>query len=460
MPVVFICYWLLPDKSRWLLLLVASYFFYMSWNPKYAILIFLTTLISYVCGLLLEKEENLKTRRLYVILSFVACFGILFIFKYYNFTVHVLNRFLPFNLSTINLLLPVGISFYTFQTASYVIDVYRGTIAAEHHFGVYATFVSFFPQLVAGPIERSNNLLPQIKNKHEFGYENAKYGIGLIIWGLFKKMVIADNVAIIVDMVYENVGVYQGFSLFLATFLFAIQIYCDFSGYSDMARGSAKLFGIELMENFKSPYFSTSVKEFWSRWHISLSAWFKDYLYIPLGGNRVSKIRNSFNLILTFLISGLWHGAGWHFILWGGIHALLQITERNLFKTKTKNKKIKALKCIVTFMLVLFAWAFFRANNIYDAMYVIKNSLVGINNPINYLKNGLISLGITGLNSCVYLLCIIFLFAFDYYSLNKDIIAIICKKNSFTRHFILISMIIILLCFAHAGQSSFVYFQF
>ena len=319
LPLVFIIYWCIPSKYRWILLLGASYYFYMSWNPKYVVIIAFTTAVSYLCALALEKVSSQPLRKIIVFIALMLCLGVLFIFKYYNFTLKTISHFISFEPKYLDFLLPVGISFYTFQTLSYVIDVYRKEIKAEKHFGIYATFVSFFPQLVAGPIERSGNLLPQIKEKHVFDIEKARYGIWLIVWGVFKKVIVADNLAVFVDQVYGDVYSYSGFSLVLATLFFTFQIYCDFSGYSDIARGSANLFGIELMENFKSPYFSESVKDFWSRWHISLSSWFRDYLYIPMGGNRVGTIRNCFNVLVTFLVSGLWHGASWNFVIWGGV---------------------------------------------------------------------------------------------------------------------------------------------
>lgn len=321
-PIVFALYWIWPRRFRWMLLLMSSYYFYMSWNVKYALLIFITTVVSYAAGIFLERTTIQKEKRIILIVSLIICLGILFVFKYLGFVFEsISNLFSFFSIQvhpvTLNLILPVGISFYTFQTLGYVIDVYKGKITAEKNFGYYATFVSFFPQLVAGPIERTENLLPQIKTEHTFKESEGLLGTQYIILGLYKK-VIADTLAFHADIVFEDIYNYEGFALLLATFFFSVQIYCDFSGYSDIARGTAKLFGIELMENFRSPYFSRSVKEFWKRWHISLSTWFKDYVYIPLGGNRCSKIRQRFNMIATFLVSGLWHGANWTFVMWGG----------------------------------------------------------------------------------------------------------------------------------------------
>jgi len=295
----------------------------MSWNPKYIVLIFMTTVVSYITAIFIEKSESINVKRIYLIIALFVCFGILFIFKYFNFVLNSVTGIfqclrIPLHPVTLNLLLPVGISFYTFQTLSYVIDVYKGHVKAEHHFGHYATFISFFPQLVAGPIERTENLLPQIKREHIFEYEKATYGLKLMAWGYFKKLAVADVLAGYVDVIYNSPKEFTGFAFLIATFFFTIQIYCDFSGYSDIAVGTAKLLGIDLMANFKSPYFSSSIKEFWSRWHVSLSTWFRDYVYIPLGGNRKGLLRRNFNVLITFLVSGLWHGANWTFILWGG----------------------------------------------------------------------------------------------------------------------------------------------
>ena len=331
LPLVFILYWSInSQKFRIYLLLISSYYFYMSWNVKYIALILFTTLISFSCAILIEKYERYKRAALCA--SLISCLGVLFIFKYFNFFNYNLIKFLnsfALNLHpvTLKLMLPVGISFYTFQTLSYVIDVYNKKIKPERNFAVYAAFISFFPQLVAGPIERAENLLPQIKYKHEFNYDQAAYGLKLIAWGLYKKLVIADNLALSVDAVYNNLNNYTGFSLVTAALFFTVQIYCDFSGYSDIARGSAKLMGINLIENFRAPYFASSLREFWSRWHISLSSWFKDYLYIPLGGNRKGKMRTALNRLFVFLCTGFWHGANWTFLVWGLGHGLLSSLE-------------------------------------------------------------------------------------------------------------------------------------
>lgn len=319
LPIVFIVYWAIPHRFRWPVLLAASCYFYMSWNAKYIVLILFTTLVSYTAARLLGRCGSKRQKQWVLFGAAALCLGVLVIFKYAGFLLGNFYAALSaFGIHphpvTVSLMLPVGISFYTFQTLSYVIDVYRGEIPAEKHFGIYATFVSFFPQLVAGPIERTANLLPQLRKEHFFDADKALCGAKRMLWGFFKKLVIADNLAPFVDMVYADVTSYYGVDFAIVIVFFSVQIYCDFSGYSDIAVGTAKLLGIDLMTNFKSPYLSASIREFWSRWHISLSTWFRDYVYIPLGGNRCSGLRHKANLLATFLLSGLWHGASWNFV--------------------------------------------------------------------------------------------------------------------------------------------------
>ena len=383
LPFVFLVYWAIPQKNRWFLLLISSYYFYMSWNAKYVVLILGMTIISYYAGILLEQAKSVHLKKAIVYGTAISCIGVLFVFKYLPFALSsvysIMNVFsIRLHPITVKLLLPVGISFYTFQTLSYVIDVYRGDITAEKHFGYYATFISFFPQLVAGPIERTENLLPQIKAEHVFSYHQAVHGAFLMLWGYYKKVVIADTLAPYVDAVYANMGNYSGFSMIIVVFFFTLQIYCDFSGYSDIAIGTAKLLGINLTTNFSEPYFSKSVKEFWSRWHISLSTWFKDYVYIPLGGNRCSKSRHYINLIVTFLLSGLWHGANWTFIVWGAVHSIAQVCE-DLLKVplrRMRQSKIGSLVSVcVVFAFCSIAWVFFRAESFSDALSLISHSI-------------------------------------------------------------------------------------
>jgi D-alanyl-lipoteichoic acid acyltransferase DltB (MBOAT superfamily) len=473
LPIVFILYWLIPQKFKWTLMLIASYYFYMSWNVKFVVLILFTTVVSYATALFISKTKVQRCKKILLISALVSCFGVLFFFKYFNFFFDTLTDALKvFTIQlhplTLSLILPVGISFYTFQTLSYTIDVYKGDIEAEPHFGKYATFISFFPQLVAGPIERAGNLLPQIKQEHFFSYDNATYGLKFIAWGLFKKTIIADSLAVYVNLVYNNVNAYTGLSLIIATVFFAFQIYCDFSGYSDIAIGSAKLFGIDLMTNFKSPYFAASIKEFWSRWHISLSTWFKDYVYIPLGGNRVGKSRHKLNLMITFLISGLWHGANWTFIIWGAINGLAQILEAPFVSKQSKKSPMLAgfhlswaIRVIVVFTFCCLAWVLFRANNISDALYVFRHMLDGISHPLTYIRSGPLALLMEKQHMIIIVFEIALLVTYDYFSLRYDVIRCISKLPLIVRWgiYILLTLLCLLLNPAEA-ENAFIYFQF
>lgn len=438
----------------------------MSWNPKYVVLILTTTLVSYLAALLIERYK--QSKKIILMGTLIVCMGILFFFKYYNFlsqsVCELLNAMtIRINPVTLKVLLPVGISFYTFQTLSYVIDVYRGNIEAEKHFGIYATFVSFFPQLVAGPIERTENLLPQIRSNKVFQYDQASYGMKLMAWGFFKKMVISDNLAQYVDVIFESPQKYSGFSYILAAMFFAIQIYCDFSGYSDIAIGTSKLMGINLMTNFRSPYFSSSIKEFWSRWHISLSTWFRDYVYIPLGGNRVGKVRHKINLIITFLASGLWHGANWTFVIWGGLHGIAQAFENMLGIKSVKKDERTALwwiRVIIVFVFCSLAWIFFRATTISDAIYMLTHWQNGILHPGSYFIQGIRDTGIHVGEFVKLLILILILAVYDYKSLSIDVIQWISKKKTIIRYAVYFVLIISIICFKSSNDVEFVYFQF
>ncbi|MCK5259536.1 MAG: MBOAT family protein [Candidatus Omnitrophica bacterium] len=379
--------YVLPQKYRWMLLLSASYYFYMCWKAEYILLIVFSTLIDYFCGLRMANIKAKAKRKKYLILSLCVNLGVLFAFKYFNLFNDSLrsasNHFnIFYNVPSFNMLLPVGISFYTFQTLSYSIEVYRGNQKAEKHLGIFALYVSFFPQLVAGPIERAGNLIKQFYRDNTFQYERVKSGILLMAWGIFKKIVIADRLAAFVNQVYNNPTDYVGVPLIVATYFFAFQIYCDFSGYSDIAIGTARILGIDLMRNFNQPYLSRSIPEFWKRWHISLSTWFRDYLYIPLGGNRVVFGRLLLNLILVFSISGLWHGANWTFVLWGLYHGALMVIAVlvkkggiKVFSFLKNNRLMDLINMILTFNLVCVGWVLFRANSISDAGYIYMHSL-------------------------------------------------------------------------------------
>lgn len=392
-PIVVLVYFVIPKKIRHLWLLVTSYYFYMCWNPKYVILIALSTIVTYAAGLLIhranEKKKSAVSKKGIVAVSFIVNLGILGFFKYSNFMITNMNLFLEkmhiSSMQCLDIVLPVGISFYTFQVLSYTADVYRGEIKAERNILKYALFVSFFPQLVAGPIERSGNMLSQINRVEKlklWNLERFSEGLLLMLWGFFQKMVIADRISIFVDAVYSEYWMYGSVELVIATVFFAIQIYCDFGSYSLIATGAAKAMGFELMENFNTPYFSKSIQEFWRRWHISLSTWFRDYLYIPLGGSRCSKIRKYLNVMITFLVSGLWHGASWSFVIWGGLHGIYQIVGDLLMPVRNKIKEVFHMnthcmsydlgRIIITFSLTCFAWIFFRMNSLSNSIAFIK----------------------------------------------------------------------------------------
>lgn len=482
-PIVCLVYFIIPKKLRYIWLLFASYYFYMSWNAKYAILIALSTLITWVSGLLIAKCKSISGKRITVALSFISNLGILFFFKYFDFTLHNLNRILghigvqalsnPFDI-----ILPVGISFYTFQALSYTVDVYRGEVDAERNPLRYALFVSFFPQLVAGPIERSKNLLTQVKEVDSFklfNYEKVTSGLVLMIWGLFQKMVIADRLSIFVDHVFANSYAYGTIELVLAAIGFALQIYCDFGGYSTIAIGAAQVMGFTLMDNFNTPYFATSIRDFWHRWHISLSSWFRDYLYIPLGGNRCSKCRHYFNLMVTFLASGLWHGASWTYVIWGGLHGLYQVVGDllkplrqkvlKLLKTDTNAFSYRFGQILITFTLTTFAWIFFRAGNISEALYFIERIFTKWN-PWVLFDQSLYTLGLDIIEMNVLFIALFALLLADIlkYKKNLAVSQFLMKQNLWFRWLILFFLIIAVLVYGKYGvdfdSAQFIYFNF
>ncbi|HBG61955.1 MAG: alginate O-acetyltransferase [Omnitrophica WOR_2 bacterium GWF2_38_59] len=384
-PAVVILYFLIANRWRWIFLLSASYYFYMCWKAEYVLLIILSTSIDYFIGLKLENVEDQRKRKALLLFSIISNLSILVAFKYFNFFSESLRLFLNqfnvlYNETLFKVALPIGISFYTFQSLSYSIDVYRKKIDPERHWGKFALYVAFFPQLVAGPIERAGQLLPQLKADHRFEHKRIKSGLLLMAWGFFKKLVIADRVAVAVNQVYNNPHDYTGIALIIATYFFAYQIYCDFSGYSDIAIGASRVLGIELAENFNYPYLSRSIEEFWGRWHMTLCRWFKDYLYIPLGGNRVVAKRWCINIMIVFVLSGLWHGANWTFIVWGAFHGFMLIINKILSKSRITLAVPQAVKniCkgILTFHLVCLGWIVFRANSLSDALYIIQHIFV------------------------------------------------------------------------------------
>ena len=381
--VTVLVYFLLPHKIRWAWLLLASYFFYAFSSYWLAFLIFSVTLVCYLCALGIERFP--RKSKLFLSLSLIISLGALFVFKYLNFTIQTVSFFVKLagngrGFDPLDIILPVGISFYTFQALSYVVDVYRGRSKVERHFGYFALFVSYFPQLVAGPIERFDALMPQLKEEHRFDSENFLTGFRYMLIGYFKKVVIADFLAIFVNRVYGDIPGHDGTAIILATVLFAFQIYGDFSGYSDIARGTSKIMGIDLMQNFDSPYMATSIRDFWRRWHISLTKWFTDYVYIPLGGSKKGKFRHCLNVMIVFLLSGLWHGADLKFVVWGALHGLFLIIGIMLPKSnREKGKMLTWASRIGTFLLVCFAWVFFRANSLGEAWSAITKIFSGWN---------------------------------------------------------------------------------
>lgn len=479
LPVVVLLYWVLPKKFRWVMLLIASYLFYMSWNPWLIFLIIFTTVVSYVSGLLMEKYNSKKVKKACMIVTVVCCLGVLFFFKYFIFVVNSViglvnlggNKVAELSL---DLILPVGISFYTFQTLSYVIDVYRGRIKAERHFGYYALFVTYFPQLVAGPIERPENLIPQLKQDRKFDGKDFGDGLRVVLVGFFKKVVIADGVAAIVNAVYNDIGAATGLTVILATVLFAIQIYCDFSGYTDIAIGVARMMGIKLCDNFDRPYLATSIRDFWRRWHISLTSWFTDYVYIPLGGNRCKAWRWAINVMIVFLLSGMWHGASWTFIVWGGIHGVYQIIGKIKgagLKKLESNGKIRIIdntatlwiRRVITFALVCFAWIFFRGNSLSDCGVAVAKIFTDWSGSLDALN----ALGFDAM-ALVRIALMCGVLAFSHRIIKSDAVeGVELSGGVLTARFVTYGLMLAAVAVAWvsmyvtgSGASAFIYFQF
>lgn len=459
-PIVCIVYFLLKD-NRWRIpfLLIASYYFYMNWKPVYALLIMTSTVLTYFCGLLVERYADDKPKKkAFLVVSLVINFAILFVFKYFNFINESVFALLEmagirWTVPNLDVLLPVGISFYTFQAVGYSIDVYRGTIKAERNFMTYALFVSFFPQLVAGPIERAKNLLPQFHEEHVFKYDDAIEGLKQMLWGFFMKLCVADILSEYVNAVFNNVAQHNGTSMVIATFFFTIQIYCDFGGYSNIAIGAARVMGFRLMENFHLPYFSLNIKEFWKRWHISLSSWFMDYVYIPLGGNRVKYPRHLLNLMITFLVSGLWHGANWTFVIWGGLHGVYQVIgnmwRKFIHKPEYKSTLSQLVSMAFCFVLVAFAWIFFRANNVSDAFTIVSKIFTSPGIP--FIDMSVLTQGVLAL------IILAFKDTKDQFNWN---IHLLHSKNIIVRYISVIALIIYVLLFGAFSGGQFIYFQF
>ena len=449
-PLVLIIYYIIPKKARWVFLLLVSYFFYMNWEPIYALLILTSTIITFVGSKVIYNSSSQSLRKLCLVICLIINFGILFLFKYYNFVTKFLYDLLEFlnlriHFPEFKFLLPVGISFYTFQAVSYLIDVYKKDLHPEKQFGRYALFVAFFPQLVAGPIERAKSLLPQLRNDISFNYSKAVEGIKLIIWGYFMKVVVADRLALYVNIVYDEPELHSSITYIVASVFFAFQIYCDFGGYSNIAIGTAKIMGFDLMTNFRRPYFAQNVSEFWRRWHISLSTWFRDYLYIPLGGNRKNRKRKNFNLFVTFLISGIWHGANWTFVFWGAINGIYQILN-SYIKLNLRLLNFSILRMLITFILIDFTWIFFRANSLSDAFLIIK-SIYQNNGPIFIENKASFMYGLIGL--------IILIFKDFYNEFSHSI-----KPNILIKYMWYSLIVILILLIGVFDESQFIYFQF
>ncbi len=472
LPLVFLGYWFFFNKklkAQNLFLVIVSYFFYGFWDWRFLFLILASTIVDFFVGQRIYSSTTHRKKKIWLWFSVLFNIGLLGFFKYYNFFIDSwidLISIFGYELRstwTLKIILPVGVSFYTFQTMSYSFDIYHKKIKPTRDFISFATFVSFFPQLVAGPIERASNLLPQILNKRTFRYNQAVDGLKLIVWGFFKKLVIADALAPIVDDIFTNYTQYSSGTLMTGVFFFAFQIYGDFSGYSDIAIGTAKLFGIELSPNFKFPYFSRNIAEFWRRWHISLSRWFRDYLYIPLGGSKVSTWISTRNVFIIFLVSGFWHGANWTFIVWGAIHALMFLplfltnNNRNHLSTTIAEKTIlpsvrEFFQVITTFILVTFSWIFFRAESLTHAWKYLKaifinDNILGYNNPFGYRM--------------IDYYVIIVLFVIYEYCIRKDERAPFNFKSRYVRFLIYaILLLAILLFYDDQIDRSFIYFQF
>ncbi len=457
-PLVCIFYFAIPSdkiKTRNLFLLVVSYYFYMNWQPAYALLLLTSTVVTYLAAIGIASATKKSHKKTCLVASLVLNLGILFLFKYYNFLASNLSLLfqqlgIAIPMPEFTLLLPVGISFYTFQALGYSIDVYRGNVPIEKNFFTYALFVSFFPQLVAGPIERSNRLLPQFKHEHHFDYSQAMGGIRLMVWGYFMKLALADRCAIYVDAIFNHISQHNGGSYLIASLLFPFQIYGDFAGYSLIAIGAAQVMGFHLMQNFRHPYFACTISDFWHRWHISLSTWFKDYLYIPLGGNRVSSMRCYFNLMVTFVVSGIWHGANWTFLSWGTLHGILLCLERWLGISKKRFSGLEKFShWFITFTLVCFAWIFFRANNLSDAYTIITGIFTHFGIPYLAIADFLaiaLALFIMLLKECQ-----------EEYQWKSRLVA---PGNWLTSHLYIVIMIAYIILFGVLNGDQFIYFQF
>lgn len=488
-PIVVLLFYMMPEKLRQPWLLAASYYFYMGWNAKYALLIFASTVVTYLCALLLgrlegsDRQKN-KRKRFWVLCACLAVnLGILIFFKYFYF-LHDIVAGIAFVFGIrvketgLDILLPVGISFYTFQAIGYTIDVYRGTVSVEKNFIRYALFVAFFPQLVAGPIERSGHLIGQlaeISRRKSWNFDKVTRGLLMMLWGFFMKMVIADRAAVLVDQVFDMYYVFHGAALFLAMLFFTVQIYCDFASYSMIAMGAARVLGIELVANFEAPFFSKSVSELWRRWHISLSSWFRDYVYIPLGGNRCSKVRKYFNTMVTFLVSGLWHGASWHYVFWGALQGIFIIIGDILaplkkqfhmrFQIRTNTFGYQFFQGLCTFTLFMLSFIFFRAETVRDGLYYIQRMITSFD-VWSFFDESIYYLGLDKKEMGVLCISILILILVDvYYVRKKAFFDTLVKEQCLAVQYVMVAVLLVMIIvFGIYGEgydaSQFIYFQF
>ncbi len=483
-PIVIAVYYIIPARFRYIWVLLASYYFYMQWNPEYILLLFTSTIVTYAGGLIVEKVSNVRIRRIALVAAILINLGILGFFKYTNMFMGYVNKIISLTGRTEipwdnPIVLPVGISFFTLQALGYLIDVYRGDIYAEHNFLRYALFISFFPQLVAGPIERSKNLLKQLAETHKFSLDNLRKGLLIMLYGFFMKVVIADRISVMVDTVYNNPENYPGMFIFVATALFSVQLYCDFYGYSTIAKGAAMTMGIRLMDNFNAPYLAQSIDEFWRRWHLSLSTWFRDYLYIPLGGNRKGKVRKYINLLIVFTVSGFWHGASLSFLIWGTVQGLYQMigTGKNYLLEKLRLKTgigyepgtkipvpVLIIKIVITKIIFDFSLMIFRANSLSNYKVLMKQLFA--QNNWNILYDGsLFNLGVSQDVFIVVAIAVLVLLAVDIVKYTgHDLVETFYKRKWIVRTAMVLFLLLYIIMYGCYGRTydtqQFIYFQF
>ena len=489
LPLVFLIYWAVPAKYKYIVIFIADIIFYMYGGPVFILLLAAVSFVTYISARFIEDGKSAgadtgKGRsgrvKKYLIMAVIIVLALLAYFKYANFVLETLSFIcrsvsMNFSPSTLKLALPVGISFFSFTAIGYVVDVYRGKIPAERNFIKYMAFVAFFPTVMSGPINRAGDILPFINEPSDFDYDEAATGLRQMLWGFFKKLIIADTLARYADLIFDNCRAYFGLTLITATVFYTFQIYCDFSGYSDIATGTAKLLGIRCMDNFRSPYYSRSDKEFWTRWHISLSSWFRDYVYIPLGGSRVSEARHYANIMLTMLLSGLWHGADWSFVIWGGLHGIYQVIEdfchKHLSKKENRGKKERDIvrsipwnigHGVLTFAMVSFAWSFFRANNSSDAIYIALHMPRGLGHIAGSYIMMLNNMQLDGLKLTWVLSLIAILMIVDLIGLKHDIYRLFGKLPLIPRWLIYtgLTVFVIVLSLNGGQHQEFIYFQF